>query len=250
MELREQDRWLPIANVSRIMKTALPENAKVSKEAKECVQECVSEFVSFITSEASEKCAAEKRKTVNGEDILFAMTSLGFENYAEVLKIYLAKYREFLMNKQEKSEKRRREGTADMSGGMTSGMGSANDQDIGSSGDMADGDQDHDGEGEIEGDDMGSGLEGGDLGGDLDVDVNAASGQHRPHEIAGIDDIQLGSGVGVDDVIKPEDDEEDVNGEDGLGLGVTINHHHTGGHDQDNEGDIYEQYSGQYMNQF
>jgi hypothetical protein len=31
---------------------------------------------------------------VNGEDILFAMTSLGFENYAEALKIYLSKYRE------------------------------------------------------------------------------------------------------------------------------------------------------------
>lgn len=43
---------------------------------------------------ASEKCQQEKRKTVNGEDILFAMTSLGFENYAEALKIYLARYRE------------------------------------------------------------------------------------------------------------------------------------------------------------
>lgn len=105
-ELREQDKWLPIANVSRIMKNALPENAKVSKDAKECVQECVSEFVSFITSEASEKCCAEKRKTVNGEDILFAMTSLGFENYSEVLKIYLAKYREYQMLKQEKSDKK------------------------------------------------------------------------------------------------------------------------------------------------
>lgn len=76
------------------MKTALPENAKIAKEAKECMQECVSEFISFITSEASEKCQQEKRKTVNGEDILFAMTSLGFENYAEALKIYLSKYRE------------------------------------------------------------------------------------------------------------------------------------------------------------
>lgn len=43
---------------------------------------------------ASEKCQQEKRKTVNGEDILFAMTSLGFENYAEALKIYLTRYRE------------------------------------------------------------------------------------------------------------------------------------------------------------
>ena len=43
---------------------------------------------------ASEKCQEQKRKTVNGEDILFAMTSLGFDNYAEALKIYLSKYRE------------------------------------------------------------------------------------------------------------------------------------------------------------
>ena len=43
---------------------------------------------------ASEKCQQEKRKTVNGEDILFAMTSLGFENYSEALKVYLSKYRE------------------------------------------------------------------------------------------------------------------------------------------------------------
>jgi nuclear transcription Y subunit beta len=39
------------ASVARIMKGALPENAKIAKEAKECMQECVSEFISFITSE-------------------------------------------------------------------------------------------------------------------------------------------------------------------------------------------------------
>ncbi|KAL5328008.1 hypothetical protein ACEPPN_005714 [Leptodophora sp. 'Broadleaf-Isolate-01'] len=75
------------------MKAALPESAKISKESKECMQDCVSEFISFITSEASEKCHQEKRKTINSEDILFAMTSLGFETYAEALKIYLSKYR-------------------------------------------------------------------------------------------------------------------------------------------------------------
>lgn len=49
--VREQDRFLPIANISRIMKKALPVNAKIAKDAKETVQECVSEFISFITSE-------------------------------------------------------------------------------------------------------------------------------------------------------------------------------------------------------
>jgi len=76
------------------MKKCLPETTKVSKDAKECVQECTSEFISFITSEAAERCAVEKRKTINGEDILFAMNTLGFDMYAEILKVYLAKYRE------------------------------------------------------------------------------------------------------------------------------------------------------------
>ncbi|KAL7422811.1 transcriptional activator hap3 [Cryptotrichosporon argae] len=95
-EFREQDRWLPIANVARIMKNSLPRTAKISKEAKECVQECVSEFISFITSEAAEKCTTEKRKTINGEDILISMRALGFDNYEGVLKVYLAKYRDHL----------------------------------------------------------------------------------------------------------------------------------------------------------
>ncbi|AET04577.1 nuclear transcription factor Y protein [Medicago truncatula] len=91
---KEQDRFLPIANVSRIMKRALPANAKISKEAKETVQECVSEFISFITGEASDKCQREKRKTINGDDLLWAMTTLGFENYVGPLKVYLNNYRE------------------------------------------------------------------------------------------------------------------------------------------------------------
>ena len=93
-QIREQDRFLPIANISRIMKKALPANAKIAKDAKETVQECVSEFISFITSEASDKCQREKRKTINGDDLLWAMATLGFEDYVEPLKVYLTKYRE------------------------------------------------------------------------------------------------------------------------------------------------------------
>lgn len=92
--IKEQDRLLPIANVGRIMKQILPPNAKISKEAKETMQECVSEFVSFVTGEASDKCHKEKRKTVNGDDVCWAMATLGFDDYAEPLKRYLYKYRE------------------------------------------------------------------------------------------------------------------------------------------------------------
>lgn len=92
--VREQDRLLPIANVARIMKMAVPSNAKIAKDAKETVQECVSEFIAFVTSEASDRCQQEKRKTINGEEILWAMESLGFDHYVQLLKIYLQKYKE------------------------------------------------------------------------------------------------------------------------------------------------------------
>ena len=92
--INTQDRYLPIANIARIMKNTLPDNAKIAKDSKETVQECVSEFISFITSEASDKCLQEKRKTINGDDLLWAMSTLGFDKYVEPLKVYLAKYRE------------------------------------------------------------------------------------------------------------------------------------------------------------
>ncbi|KAL3642545.1 Nuclear transcription factor Y subunit B-10 [Castilleja foliolosa] len=92
--VREQDRFLPIANIGRIMRKGLPANGKMAKDAKETVQECVSEFISFVTSEASDKCQREKRKTINGDDLLWAMATLGFEDYLDPLTAYLNRYRE------------------------------------------------------------------------------------------------------------------------------------------------------------
>ena len=75
------------------MKKVLDKNLKISKEAKQLVEECVTEFICFITSEASEKCLMEKRKTVNSEDLLTVMNHLGFENYVIILKVYYHKYK-------------------------------------------------------------------------------------------------------------------------------------------------------------
>jgi len=48
---------------------------------------------------ASDKCQREKRKTINGDDLLWAMATLGFEDYIEPLKVYLARYREVMITK-------------------------------------------------------------------------------------------------------------------------------------------------------
>ncbi|XP_020146701.2 uncharacterized protein [Aegilops tauschii subsp. strangulata] len=43
--VREQDRFLPIANIGSIMKKAILANGKIAKDAKETLRECVSEFI-------------------------------------------------------------------------------------------------------------------------------------------------------------------------------------------------------------
>ncbi|XP_057450062.1 nuclear transcription factor Y subunit B-6-like [Lotus japonicus] len=91
--MREQDQYMPIANVIRIMRRTLPPQAKISDEAKETIQECVSEFISFVTSEANERCQKEQRKTVSAEDVLWAFGKLGFDDYLLPLTLFLHRYR-------------------------------------------------------------------------------------------------------------------------------------------------------------
>ena len=96
----EDNEYLPISNINKIMRSVIDDNLKISKEAKNLVEECVTEFICFITSEASEKCKREKRKTINAEDILTVMKLLGFDNYVVILKVYHFKYKQALENVQ------------------------------------------------------------------------------------------------------------------------------------------------------
>ena len=95
-QIIDQERFLPIANINRIMKAALPADTKISKEARECVQECVSEFIAFITCESCEITQLEKRKTINGEDVIKAMENLNFMEYLELVEFYNRRYKEVL----------------------------------------------------------------------------------------------------------------------------------------------------------
>ncbi|XP_047339285.1 nuclear transcription factor Y subunit B-4-like [Impatiens glandulifera] len=106
----DQDRLLPIANVGRIMKQILPPSAKISKEAKLTMQECVSEFISFVTEEASDKCHKENRRTLNGDDVCWALSSLGFDDYGEAMEKYMHRYREY--ERQRGKETKRNNGEA------------------------------------------------------------------------------------------------------------------------------------------
>jgi len=113
---------LPIANVANLMKETLDQRVlnkpkleattvkkstkdkekkpkeleaqiKISKEAKEITQECVTELLHFITGEALLETQRAGRQTITGEDIVVTFENLGFEEYTPYLKIYLKKYK-------------------------------------------------------------------------------------------------------------------------------------------------------------
>ncbi|XP_004498386.1 transcriptional activator hap3-like [Cicer arietinum] len=84
---------MPVTHLTRIMQRAIPAQAKISNGAKESMQFCVSEFITIITTEASERCKFEHRKIVTAEDLIWAMDKLGFEDYTGPLVFYLDNYR-------------------------------------------------------------------------------------------------------------------------------------------------------------
>ena len=77
--LRWQDRFLPIANIAKLMARQLAHlgYAKISQDAKSLMQESVTEFICFIMSEANDRAANLGRKTVAGEDIIYALRDMG-----------------------------------------------------------------------------------------------------------------------------------------------------------------------------
>ena len=58
----ELDRLLPVGTVASVMRAAIPQEAKIGRDAREAAQGCASEFVAFVASEASDACAAAGRR--------------------------------------------------------------------------------------------------------------------------------------------------------------------------------------------
>jgi histone H3/H4 len=51
----DPENFLPLANVTKIMRIPLDPEIKIAKDAKEAVVECSCEFIAFITSEACQR---------------------------------------------------------------------------------------------------------------------------------------------------------------------------------------------------
>ncbi|XLS63672.1 hypothetical protein HN51_023646, partial [Arachis hypogaea] len=75
------------------MRQIVPKHAKICDDTKEIVSSCVCEFIGIVTYEANGHCDTEQRRALAAEDMIWAMSSLGFDNYAELLKAHLSHVR-------------------------------------------------------------------------------------------------------------------------------------------------------------
>ncbi|TNV75578.1 hypothetical protein FGO68_gene4753 [Halteria grandinella] len=67
------------------------EEMKFDREVVELMQEIVTEFVCFVTSDVAEEVKVEKRVSLKGQDLIESLNKLGFSQIAGVLELMLPK---------------------------------------------------------------------------------------------------------------------------------------------------------------
>src|SRR3989338_8021667 len=83
-----------VATITKIIRENLPNSVKCSNDARDLIQDCCSEFLMMIISEASDICKRDSKKNLNPEHIMQALVELGFEAYlpsvTKVFELYQA----------------------------------------------------------------------------------------------------------------------------------------------------------------
>jgi MAF protein len=77
---------LPKAVVNRIVKTCLPANVQVAKEAREALVASGRIWISYVTAAANDFCKQSNRSTLSAEDVLAALDELDFDEFIEHVK--------------------------------------------------------------------------------------------------------------------------------------------------------------------
>ena len=76
------------------MRHGSPPNSKIAGDAKEAVDNCLAEFSAVLIRAAVEECRQDRRTAVTGDDLILALSNLGFDDSVRLPALYLRRYRE------------------------------------------------------------------------------------------------------------------------------------------------------------
>ncbi|CAN0531338.1 unnamed protein product, partial [Ectocarpus sp. 8 AP-2014] len=77
------------ACVQRVIKSVLPDNVQIGKDAKAAFSRSAGIFIMYLTACANDFCREAKRQTISAQDVMQAIKELEFGELEEPLKEYL-----------------------------------------------------------------------------------------------------------------------------------------------------------------
>ncbi|KAH9251365.1 hypothetical protein BASA81_010776 [Batrachochytrium salamandrivorans] len=84
---------VPLVAINKILKAALPDGANCTKDAKTAFSKAAGIFILYITACANELAKTGKRSTINSQDVMTALTELGYASFIPHLESTLEKMR-------------------------------------------------------------------------------------------------------------------------------------------------------------
>jgi DNA polymerase epsilon subunit 3 len=91
---KDKEFEVPLAAINKILKASLPEGAICSKDAKSAFSKAAGIFVLYITACANDMAKGHKRQTINAQDIMNALTELGYSSFLPHLDATLEKMKQ------------------------------------------------------------------------------------------------------------------------------------------------------------
>ena len=94
-----------IATLAKLIGDHLPKDLTMTKESKDFIGECCLEFIHLLASESTEICENKTRKMMNGEHVLGALKSLGFEGFIEPVQGVMEEFNRTAKDREKKTSK-------------------------------------------------------------------------------------------------------------------------------------------------
>lgn len=104
----------PQACVNRVIKSVLPDNMQVTKDARAAFTRAAGIFIFYLTHCANDFCKESRRQTIYTQDIQNALKELDFEEFLGPLEEFLAEYRLETDTKKKGSKEGEEEGENDI----------------------------------------------------------------------------------------------------------------------------------------
>ncbi|CEP07281.1 hypothetical protein [Parasitella parasitica] len=104
-----EDNELPKANVTRVLKSALPPGTALQKDARLAVGKAATVFINYISSVANDVAQGANHKTISAADVFKALDICELEHMVPELQESLSAFQQIMLEKKQQKKKEKDE---------------------------------------------------------------------------------------------------------------------------------------------